>query len=227
MNAKETERLLNDYIDGELSAEECANVEAMIEGDELLSAEERQLRILVEEARQLPSEVAPRRDLWPELSHQLEQGEAWCTTSDTTRWYRQPSTVAAALLMVIAGSGVFGAWNSGVTPDIPLWDVVSIVYSPEAGASSTVVASIREQEAEYIEAAQELRLAVEQEKRQLSPQVRAVVEDNLKILDEAIMETRLALNRNPEDERLGEQLLEMYQRQIAFLQKARSISTES
>ena len=45
----------------------------------------------------------------------------------------------------------------------------------------------------------------------------------LDIIDDAIQEMRVELDRNPSDQQLAKQILELYERQLALLQKARSI----
>lgn len=148
----------------------------------------------------LAPQIAPQRDLWPDIAAQLEitvQHEAVETPPDTTkpaRWYWG----IAAMLGLLS---VFG-WQQALLP----------------GTTSTTAAM---PSAELML----LQLYEQQKATQLSQMV-AVAEgfDNwqqqIRVWDQAIAQVRQALAFYPDEPQLLAQLQSLYQQQLSYLQQA-------
>lgn len=228
MTPSELERRLHDYVDGELDAKECAAFEEVLADDAALRDEVDAMRDLIAAAQELPSTMTPPRDMWGDLHAQIESGEADCRISSTHRqWFRQPSLWAAAVLLMIAGSATYVMTQSGAIPQLSPNQVLAILVNQDSTVTDTVVASFQEEESAYLALGQELRIAVEQQKRELPADLMLVIDENLNIIDSAIEEMRVEYARDPGDERLAAQILGLYERQLALLQKARSLSSAS
>jgi hypothetical protein len=63
---------LDDYLDGLLEPNEKQEVDAHLASCPACAHELQSLRNLLSEARQLPEEIEPSRDLWPQLAERLE-----------------------------------------------------------------------------------------------------------------------------------------------------------
>jgi hypothetical protein len=75
-------------------------------------------------------------------------------------------------------------------------------------------------EAAFQRAAEELTQTLEQRRNELSPTALAVVEQNLRIIDEAIRETQEALAVDPRNERVAELLWASWEKKIDLLKRA-------
>lgn len=228
MTRDELEEQIHDYVDGDLDADAHAAFEQAMASDDALREEVEAIRSLIAQARALPQSMTPPHDLWPDLHRRVESGESMCRHGyDKHRFFFQPATWAAAVLLIIAGSAMFSMVSSNVMPDLSMSQVFHIIYGGEEKMPDTVIASFQIQESEYLAMGQELRMAVEEQKKSLDPELLAKIEENLNIIDSAIEEMRTELARHPEDEVLAQRILEMYDRQVALLRKARSISNAS
>jgi hypothetical protein len=85
----------------------------------------------------------------------------------------------------------------------------------------------RAAEAEYVRASDELLALLELGRHELSPATVAVVERNLEIIDDAIEETRRALERDPGDPRVGYLLASMYEQKIDLLRRTARLTLRS
>lgn len=228
MTPQELERRIHDYVDGELDAKESAAFEEMLAADEALQDEVASIRGLIAMAQDLPPTMAPPSDMWPALHEQIEHGEAWCPIQKhKSRWFLQPTAWAAAVLLLIAGSASYTMFQSGAVPDLSPRQVMILLFDQDASVTNTVVASFRTEESAYLAQGQELRLAIDQHRRALPPELMATIDENLNIIDAAIEEMRVEFERDPSNDALASQILELYQRQLSLLQKARSLSSAS
>lgn len=228
MTAEEREYALHAYVDGDMSAAEAQAFEAMLARDPALRREERELRGLLASAAALSRAAAPSRDLWPDLLAQLERGEAWHRRrrERLPRLYVQPSFWAAAALLAVAGAAFTGLLFMNVRPHVPIQLVVDSVRNDSLSAPKLVEA-FNAQEADYILASQELRVVMAQRRLSLSPETQTVVDENLAIIDTAILEMRQELMKDPANEALKERLLAMYEKQIQLLRQARDLEPAS
>jgi hypothetical protein len=148
---------------------------------------------------QLASQIAPQRDLWPDIAAQLEaveqQPEAPTVgKSKPTRWYWG----VAAMLGLLS---VFG-WQQALMP----------------GTTSTTAA--------MPSAELTLLQIYEQQKATQLSQMVAVAEgfDNwqqqIRVWDQAIAQVRQALAFYPDEPQLLAQLQSLYQQQLSYLQQA-------
>lgn len=80
-------------------------------------------------------------------------------------------------------------------------------------------------ETEYEEAAAHLLELVEARGDELSPETRAIIEDNLRIIDEAIDQVREALDAEPDDTRNGHILNALYRQKVEFLWRVSRLSS--
>ncbi len=210
MNCDRVDALLDEYLDGDLPRAVAGAVAEHLRGCGACSSAEAGLRELRRSARGLPAEIEPARDLWPGIADRLVRRPAgrW---RHGGRWY---SLAAAAALVVAAGAVVIG---------------VSLVHrratavaarraaGPERGvaAASLDLAGTR---ADVERARLQLLAALRSRETALSPATRAVVEHNVRVIDEAVSEIQAALAREPGNRELATLLVATYRQEIDLLQ---------
>jgi anti-sigma factor RsiW len=200
--------LLEDYHAGALPDDEAARLEQHLLSCEACRAEFRFQRSLRLEAAALPRGVRPASNLWPGIQHRLTSRPASLTNRAPAPWWHNRWLLAAAavLLVIVASS------------------VTAIVLRPRVSPPRTAstAGQFATTEAAYREAANDLAAALERRRANLAPEQVAVIERNLKIIDDAIRESEAALAEHPGNQRIMELLWGSYEKKIDLLQRASS-----
>ncbi|HEV7500825.1 MAG TPA: hypothetical protein VGQ33_12515, partial [Vicinamibacteria bacterium] len=167
------------------------------------------------QAAALPKEMAPARDLWPELSARLHgaEGVRLVARSRSARLVL-PATLAAAAAVLIAVSTTL--WNRDRFP----------AAAPAAGSPSaqpvamgTVPVELLDTEREYARASADLMAAIDRQKGTLAPETRALLDANLKTIDDALAQVRAALRQDPGNAQLTHLLTSTHQKKVDALQR--------
>ncbi len=212
----ERDEHLNDYIDGVLSADEAREVETELERDPALRAEEQTLRALMTEAARLPTGVAPRRDLWPDIESRL--GERVASRNAYATLYR--ASLAAAAAVVIFVAGMWYARNG--EPAVHAPPVATIATGDIA--PKVELASYKQIEQEYAGVRASLREALDMARPDLAPETVKVVEDSLTTIDDAIGEIESALASDPGNHGLIRSLVAVYDQEVGLLRQVAKIA---
>jgi uncharacterized lipoprotein YbaY len=120
---------------------------------------------------------------------------------------RAPWLAAAAVALIVMSSSVTLLLRRGAS-------------EPAAGAGVGLPASIVALEGEYTTAAAEIASVLEQQRGALPREAVAALERSLRVLDDAIAESRGALARDPANAQLSQLLLATYQRKLDVLKRA-------
>jgi anti-sigma-K factor RskA len=208
---------LDDYLNGSLPEEERRALERHLEDCARCRGAVEDLRRLAARAAALPRSEEPPRDLWPAIRAGLQQQPpATRRRSGGTRppWTRWAGLAAAAALLVVVSVALTlhlsGRWAAG----------------PAASRGTPVPAAFRGAEAEYARITGELLEVFEANRHKLSDETVAVVEQNLHIIDRAILETRAALRDEPDHPRLGHLLAAMYRQKVDLLRHSARLSVK-
>lgn len=196
---------LNDYVDGELADDQVAAIEGVLAKNEDAHADVVFLQQLAHDAAQLPHVVAPKRDLWPEIAEQLVQKSA-------LPWLRWARFAAAAVLLVAASSAVT-VFYMQKTMTVPV-----VVVQAES-ETSPALAAFHASEKTYSTAIEQLTETLHQRRTALAPETVAAIETNLKVIDEAIRASRVALDADPNNQASVHSILAMYKRKVDLLQQ--------
>lgn len=220
---------LDHFLDGELPDPERITVQEHLGRCDECLAEVEALRGIRAGALALPREIAPARDLWPGIAARIQSGvpaepPANVIRADfgAARRYRGSTVwvirIAAALALVVISSSVT-AWL--LRGPVPVATLPQRVVQPQ---TTTSLAAFAPMEAEYRSAVETLSIELAARRQQLSPETIATVEENLRIIDQAIAEARAALRANPANAEIPLLLSGVYRQKVELLQNAVQLS---
>lgn len=237
MTHERTLELLDDFVGGELEPREEREVRRHLMQCDGCRAEEQALRALLDQAAALPDEVMPDDDLWQKIAPRLQARTAVAATVETERmpevrvigprpvrplpWWM---LAAASIALMVATSLVTLRFaGRGVEP-APATMASQSAQPPRTGTTAagtpTALAAFRPAEQEYQKAITELQAALQARRGQLAPQTVATIEANLRIIDQAIRESRAALAADPNRPELARMLSKAYDTKLDVLRQA-------
>jgi hypothetical protein len=203
---------LDDYVDGELSEAEFQKVELHLGTCAACRDEERRLRAVLAHAAALPREAAPARDLWPEIADQITRRPrlGWLPRSPAL----VPLGIAAAILIAAVSAAVLARRQPEPAPS-----TASAPVTVQPAALTGDPPHLLEAEHEYDRATSELLAALNARRESLSPATVAMVEENLRTIDQALAQIRAALRQDPASPELTHLLTSTHQKKIEVLQQ--------
>lgn len=136
----------------------------------------------------------------------------------------RPLAIAATLLVVLGGSTWILWQQMAVTPP------ARVTARPPASADTELVQSVETElklaEEHYQKAIAGLEQITRTESAALDPQVAAVLQKNLEVIDQAIGESRSALQTQPTNEMAQESLFEALRNKVLLLQETVGLINE-
>ena len=175
---------------------------------------------LQERAAQLPTAVAPKRDLWPDIERAINTpAEPARTGFRQTLW----AQAAAVLLMVGASSALTYTVMKNYMPDpiLVVNEPPTLVFKPVSGSFG----SQYNLGPDYQDVRRDLAANLEAELGNLQPDTRAAVTANIATIRQAINDINLELAEEPDNVLLQELLLSTYRDELALMIKVDEIST--
>jgi hypothetical protein len=167
---------------------------------------------LMEAARALGTEVAPERDLWPEI-------ETAIARPSRNRWNTVFARAAAVVLLVGASSGLTYLVMTNRTPSAtPHVNTAALIIEQASFGDHYVLGP------DYQDARQGLKAQLEEELERLSPEERADIVKNLEAIHSAIEEINRALSYDPDNALLQELLLSTYQDELSLMMQVDSVA---
>ena len=215
MTCEEVGARLDEYVDGDLTEAEFQEIELHLGGCSECRHQEGRLRALIAEAAALPEEIQPARDLWPAVAARLggSEGMRLVPRSGLARWMGPASVAAAAAVVIALSAGLFTREHTpGAAPSAPPGTRQPIAL----GAPS---ADLLDSEREYARATADLMAAIESQKEALAPETRAVLDANLRTIDEALAQVRAALLKDPGNSQLAHLLTSTHQKKVDVLKR--------
>lgn len=193
---EERERELDRHL------EECANCRVALHGALQLKRATDGLR----------RQVEPSRDLWPGIAARVAEPRP----HPISAIFRRPQArfawgaLAAAALALTLGL-TFSSRTPQVTPS------PASIEASEARLAANAEIS-RSQDGVML-ARQDLLEAIERQKEHLAPETVRVLEENMRIIDQAIGQIRSALDEDPQNSSLNMLLAAQYQREVELLKQ--------
>ncbi len=206
---------LSEYLDGELSPIEKAELEAHLADCSECFTTLGELRMVVQRVRALPT-TPPRKDLWPGIAARLGNRQVWRLA------FSIPQLIAASLVLLLAG----GMGSRLLVPRTPT-ESTRVVVRPVPVSEPAGVLPASFADPRYDAAVVDLERVLTEHRDRLDPGTVRVLEENLAIMDQAIANARAALARDPASAFLSAHLADAMQRKMKLLRDASALVTES
>ena len=156
-------------------------------------------------ARQLRTEIAPERDLWPDI-------ETAISAPQRSRWTPMFAQAAAVVLLIGASSFVtYTVMKSDAGPTVNIQP--ELVFERAAFGSNYNLGP------GFQDARNSLRAELDAELARLSPEARADIEANLDLIHKAIVDINTVLEDEPENIHLQQKLLQAYREELTLLRR--------
>ncbi len=222
------ELTLNEYADEALTGAERADVERHVEACSACRSVVDDLRAIARAARTL-TPLEPPPAAWTRIAAQLRREPpakipASGTSSSSARHLQPWGWLAAAAVLVIAT--VVGLRLGPMAPrHAPPASAPASVSAPSVDAQS-VESELRQAEAHYDKAIKGLEQITNAGQGALDPKTAATLQKNLSVIDQAISESRAAVQSQPNSEPAQASLLDNFKMKIGLLQDTVSLINE-
>lgn len=201
---------LDDYVDGALDEAAYQEVELHLAGCADCATEHRFLRELLARAAELPAAIAPPRDLWPGIAPRL-------TSRAIPRSYWMTGLAAAAAVAIALTVSV------RPKPDAPLAAPAGGV--PIEASTEGLPPELAAAEAEYERATAQLLQALVARRGALPKETVDALDENLRVIDQALVDVRAAVRADPTNPRLNHLLASTHQRKVETLRRVVKLTT--
>jgi hypothetical protein len=218
--------LLDDYVTGDLPEEARPPVEEHVISCALCTAEVESLKRIVARAAELPKSIDPPAGAWSNIWSAISRDESAVRAVDSVSlgiWQRRYVLAAAAILVAVlssAGTAVYmnghysGARRSGGTA----------ANNSSAEATPATLAAFTIEENNYLRTVSMLQDLLDQQEPSLAPETVAQLKSSLRTIDEAILEARNALARDPANKLLVEMLSANYRQKVDLLRRTTELT---
>jgi anti-sigma factor RsiW len=226
MHDQWTDRL-SEYLDGELAEDERRALETHLVTCEPCARTLDELRRVVAQAQSLRPHLPPSV-LW--------EGVADRIGADTPRMAvtaRQPHRVSFTVLQLAAASLFIAAlaggivWRIRVPPRAATDAVSQLAPAATAPDAAPDIEPVSLGDAQYDAAVADLQRALDKGRGKLDATTIEIVEQNLKIVDQAIEQARRALLADPANTYLTGHLVETRRKKLNLLRRAAALTTET
>jgi anti-sigma-K factor RskA len=219
--------LLDDYVTGELTEDARGPVADHIAACEICSAEVESLKRILARAADLPKSIDPPAEAWSNIRATIERDKQTVAahTRSTTYHWRSPYALAAAaaLLVILSSAGTALYMSSRSTGN----SSSAVASSSTSGATPATLAAFTIEENTYLRNVAVLQDLLDQQEASLAPETVAQLKASLRTIDEAILEARNALARDPANKMLIEMLSGTYRQKVDLLRRTAEMTRGS
>ena len=172
----------------------------------------------------------PSRDLWPGVSARLGSTQSPASTTQVTPLtasrvsFTLPQLAMAATLLIAVASGL--TWmvaRPPVAPDRGQPAIQAYGVTDDQAEGQIVPANFAD--AQFNAAVSDLEQILREERDRLDPRTVLVIERNLKAIDAAIQEARMALNNDPANPYLNSHLADARRRKLDLLRHVTTLAS--
>ena len=165
-------------------------------------------------------EETPSRDLWPGVAARLDTAAVAPRRRQFS--FTLPQLALAASLLIAVASGL--TWVAA-RPDRPAKQDVIVAQSEPNGLVQGDVQNANFADAQFNAAVSDLERILQDERDRLDPRTVLVIERNLKAIDDAIQEARMALDDDPANTYLNSHLADARRRKLELLRHATTLAS--
>jgi anti-sigma-K factor RskA len=218
--------LLDDYVTGELTEDARGPVADHIAACAICSAEVESLKEILARAADLPKSIEPPLEAWPNIRAAIERDkEAVATRHGRSEdIWRRPYVLAAALVLaVVLSSGGTALYFNSRSADS------SRAAASNTGNSATpaTLVAFTIEENTYLRNVAVLQDILDQQEASLAPETVAQLKASLRTIDEAILEARIALARDPANKMLIDMLSGTYRQKMDLMRRTAEMTRGS
>ena len=165
----------------------------------------------------------PSRDLWAGIATQIQQPPVAATHKIS---FSLPQLAMAASLLIAVASGLtyLATTRTPAAATEAAGPVIQAYGVPDDQTGGQVVQA-NFADAQYNAAVSDLENILHDDRDRLDPPTVQIVERNLKVIDAAINEARMALNDDPANPYLNSHLADARQRKLDLLRHATSLAS--
>ena len=224
--------VLDDYVDGARAADRAgapdprlAAFEAHLSGCARCQALVADFTTIRRTAAALDEHVPPPR-LWAKIASSIEdrQRKPWWERSLANTFSAWVPVAVAASLAILIGGGALLVWRAA--PPAALQDTALQNAVPQSAAPQPTAPDVQMAEDHYEQAIAGLQLIADAQNAGLDPGTRAVLRQNLAVIDRAINESRAALSTEPASVLAQDSLLDALDTKVALLQDTVALASE-
>lgn len=216
--------LLDDYVTGELPEDARAPVADHVAACAMCAEEVRGLERVLARAADLPKAIDPPAHAWDNIKAAIERDEASLALESRERLAaRHPILIALAASIVVAvlsSAGTVAYLNSRASS-------VQSVANASNQSTPASFAAFTIEENNYLRTAGALQDILDQQESVLSPETVAQLRASLRTIDEAILEARSALARDPANKVLIDMLSANYRQKVDLLRRTTEMTRGS
>ena len=222
--------LLDDYVTGELTEDARGPVADHVAACAICAAEVESLSSILARAADLPKSIDPPAEAWSNIRAAIERDAEAVAAHDVSStsgfWRRPPYMLAAAAVLVAvlssAGTALYMSSRSvdGSSPN-------SVAANAGGGATPATLVAFTIEENNYLRNVAVLQDLLDQQESSLAPETVAQLKASLRTIDEAILEARNALARDPANKTLIEMLSGTYRQKVDLLRRTTEMTRGS
>ncbi|MEA2762635.1 MAG: hypothetical protein QOD47_1919 [Gemmatimonadaceae bacterium] len=217
--------LLDDYVTGDLSEEARPLVEEHIAICALCHDEVGSLKRIVSRAAELPTSMDPPADAWLNIRSAISRDDSAITADNSVTRSgvsrrRYLLAAAAVLIAIVSSAGTtlyMKVQNSRARNG-------SAANSSSADVTPATLAAFTIEENNYLRTASMLQDLLDQQEASLAPETVVQLKASLRTIDEAILEARNALARDPANRLLVQMLSASYRQKVDLLRRTTELT---
>jgi hypothetical protein len=220
--------LLDDYVTDELTEDARGPVADHIVACEICRAEAESLKEILARAAELPESIDPPVGAWLNIRAAIERDKSAIATEHmpAERSWQRPYVVAAAVVFVaVLSSGGTALYMSSRDHDTGSPPATATNQGSELTPASLAAFTIEENT--YLRNVAVLQDVLDQQEASLAPETVAQLKASLRTIDEAILEARNALARDPANKMLIEMLSGTYRQKVDLLRRTTEMTRGS
>ena len=217
--------LLDDYVTGDLTEDARAPVAEHVAACDLCRSEIGSLQAIVARARELPRSVEPPAEAWAGIRSAIARDESAVREPTSAARFserRRPYPVAAAVVLAAVLSSAGTAWYLGAHN--PAGDLPAATAVNTNSETPATLAAFTIEENNYLRTASRLQDLLDQQEGLLAPETVAQLRASLHAIDDAIIEARNALARDPANKLLVEMLSSSYRQKVDLLRRSTELT---
>lgn len=205
------------FAEGSLPTDRAREVQEHLRQCATCAADVRTLEATMTSIRSAPTPVSRIDELWPEIRSRIERTKVVplsALASDPPRTPRRRGRWIAASVLIAAAVVAFAVIT------VPRRQPSAGDRTVASGGASTPIVPVTDSVQSYEAEARVLLNHLEVERAMMRPEAAAMIDRDLKVIDAAIDELKLAIANDPKNAALRQLLAESYRQKVELLKRA-------